>query len=163
MPITPFHLGPSCWIGLVFFKILDFPTFLVASVIVDVEPFIILIFNLGFPVHRFFHTFLGGSIAAVFAAVVLYFLRDKIKKIMVFFKLAQESSFKKILLTSFAGVYFHLFLDSFLNYDMKPFYPCENNPLLGLFSFEQIYIFCSLSFLAGFLLYLIRLAVDRPR
>jgi len=158
MPITPFHWGPSSWIGLLLFRILDFSTFLVASVIVDIEPFYLLLFNLGYPYHRFFHTFLGGSIAAVLTAIVLYLLRNQIKKIMAILRLVQESSFKKILWTSFAGVYLHIFLDSFINIDMKPFYPLEINPFLGVFSAPQIYTFCGISFFAGILLYLVRLA-----
>lgn len=157
MPITPFHLGPSSWIGLTLFKILDFPAFIVGSVIVDLEPFFIIIFNLGPPFHRFFHTILGGSLAAILTAIVLYILRTETKKIMAVFKLVQNSSFKKILFSSFAGVYFHVLLDSFLNNEVKPFYPFENNPFLRLVSTKQMYIFSGLSFLVGILIYLIRL------
>ena len=163
MPFTPFHWGPSSWIGLMLFKILDFPTLLIASVIVDIEPFCVLFFNLDYPLHGFFHSFLGGSIVAVLTAIVLYRLRDRIKKIMVTFKLVQASSFKKILWTSFFGVYFHLLLDAFLYKDMKPFYPFQNNPFLGLFSSHQIYLFCGLSFLVGILFYLIRLVIIKTR
>jgi len=159
MPFTPFHWGPSSWIGLMLFKIFDFPTLLIASVIVDIEPFCVLFFNLDYPLHGFFHSFLGGSIVAVLIAIVLYRLRHRIKKIMATFKLVQDSSFKKILRTSFFGVYFHLLLDAFLYKDMKPFYPFQNNPFLGLFSSQQIYLFCSLSFLVGILFYLVKLLI----
>ena len=159
MPFTPFHWGPSSWIGLILFKIFDFPTLLVASVIVDIEPICVLFFNLNYPLHGFFHSFLGGSILAILTAIILYLLKDNIKKIMVIFKLTQDSSFKKILWTSFFGVYSHLLLDSFLYREVKPFYPFEGNPFLGLFSFQQIYLFCGLSFLVGILFYLIRLAI----
>lgn len=158
MPLTPFHWGPSSWIGLLLFKIFDFPTLFIASVIVDIEPFCILFFSLNYPLHGFFHSFLGGSILAALTAIILYLLKAKIKKMMAIFKLAQDSSFKKILWTSFFGVYFHLLLDAFIHRDMKPFYPLESNPLLGLFSSSQIYLFCSLSFLLGILVYLFRLA-----
>lgn len=159
MPFTPFHFGPSSWIGLILFKIFDFSTLLIASVIVDIEPFCVLFLNLDYPFHGFFHSFLGGSIVAVLTAKILYYLKDKIKKIMAILKLAQDSSFNKILWTSFFGVYFHLLLDAFLYKDMKPFYPFENNPFFGLFSLQQIYLFCSLSFLVGILFYLVRLAI----
>jgi len=159
MPFTPFHWGPSSWIGLLLFKIFDFPTLLIASVIVDFEPFCVFVFNAPWPLHGFLHTFLGGSIVAILTAIILYSLRKPIKRVMAVFKLAQDSSFKKILWTSFFGVYFHLLLDSFLYREMNPFYPFEGNPLLGLFSSPQIYLFCSVSFLVGILLYLIRLAV----
>lgn len=158
MPLTPFHWGPSSWIGLALFKIFDFATLMVASVIVDIEPLAVLFFNLNYPLHGFFHSFLGGSIAAILTAVVLYFLRNQIKKITAIFKLAQDSSFRKILATSFFGVYFHILLDSFLYPGMNPFYPSNINPFLGLFSIPQVYLFCGLSFLIGILTYLIKFA-----
>jgi len=159
MPFMPFHWGPSSWIGLLLFKIFDFPTLLIASVIVDIEPFFIFVFNQPWHLHGFLHSFLGGSIIAFFTAIILYLSRTKIKKVMTFFKLAQTSSFKKILWTSFFGVYFHILLDSFLYTDIKPLYPLENNPFLDLFSSQQVYLFCGLSFLIGILFYLIRLAM----
>jgi len=163
MPFTPFHWGPSSWIGLLLFKIFDFPTLLVASVIVDIEPFCVFIFNAPWPLHGFLHSFLGGSIMAILTAIILYLLRKPIKKVMAIFRLAQDSSFKKILWTSFFGVYFHLLLDSFLYREMNPFYPLEGNLFFGLFSSQQIYLFCSLSFLVGILFYLIRLVIIRRK
>ena len=65
MPVTPLHLGPSLWIGLILFKFLDFMSFLLASVIVDVEPFLVMFFGLRYPLHGFFHSFVGGSIVAI--------------------------------------------------------------------------------------------------
>ncbi|MFW9990322.1 MAG: hypothetical protein ACFFC3_16900, partial [Candidatus Odinarchaeota archaeon] len=62
MPFTPYHLGPGLFIGLLFLSFIDFPTFLIASVIVDIEPFFVLYFNLDYPYHGFFHSFLGGTI-----------------------------------------------------------------------------------------------------
>ena len=163
MPLTPFHWGPSSWIGLILFKIFDFSTLLVASVIVDIEPFCVFVFNAPWPLHGFLHSFLGGSIAAILTAIILYLLRKPIKKVMAIFRLAQDSSFKKILWTSFFGVYFHLLLDSFLYREMNPLYPLKGNPFFGLFSSQQIYLFCSLSFLVGILFYLIRLAIIRRK
>lgn len=159
MPFTPYHLGPSSWIGLVFFRVFDFSTLLISSVIVDIEPLCVLVFNLNYPLHGFFHSFLGGSVAAILTSIILYLLKGEIKKIMAIFKLAQDSSFKKILWTSFFGIYFHILLDSPLYRDIRPFYPMRNNPLYGLFSSQQIYFFCSLSFLLGILLYLFRLLI----
>ncbi len=161
MPVTPFHWGPSSVIGLLLFKIFDFPTLLIASVIVDIEPFSVLFFNLNYPLHGFFHSFLGGSILAILTAIVFYIFKGKIKKIMAIFKLAQDSSFKKILWTSFFGVYFHIFLDSFTHEEMKPFYPFKTNPSLGLFSLSQLYFFCGLLLLVGILFYLFKLIIKK--
>ena len=159
MPFTPFHWGPSSWIGLILFKIFDFSTLLVASIIVDIEPFCVFAFNAPWPLHGFLHSFLGGSIAAILTAIILFLLRKPIKRVMAILKLSQDSSFKKILWTSFFGVYSHLLLDSFLYREMNPFYPLESNPFFGLFSSQQIYLFCGLSFLVGISFYLIRLVI----
>lgn len=48
MPLTPFHLGPALLLGLIFLRYVDFPTFLVANVIVDIEPMFIMLFNLDY-------------------------------------------------------------------------------------------------------------------
>ena len=42
MPFTPFHLGPALGFGLPLRNYLHVPTFLVASILVDVEPFVVL-------------------------------------------------------------------------------------------------------------------------
>ena len=163
MPFTPYHWGPSSWIGLLLFRIFDFSTLLISSVIVDIEPPSVLVLNLNYPFHGFFHSFVGGSVVAILTSIVLYLLKGKIKKIMAIFRLAQDSSFKKILWTSFFGVYFHILLDAPLYSDIKPFYPMRNNPLYGLFSSQQIYLFCSLSFLLGILFYLLRLLIVKRK
>lgn len=157
MPFTPLHLGPSSWIGLLLFRKLNFPTLLIASVIVDIEPFFVLLFNMPHPLHGFLHTFLGSSILAILIAIICYFLKNPIQEIMKFFKLSQNSSFKKILSTSFFGIYFHILLDTFLYEEMNPFYPFLGNPLFNLFSSNQVYLFCTFSFLIGTILYLIKL------
>jgi len=163
MPFTPYHWGPSSWIGLLLFRIFDFSTLLISSVIVDIEPLCVLVFNLNYPLHGFFHSFLGGSVVAILTSIVLYLLKGKVKKIMTVFKLAQDSSFKKILWTSFFGIYFHILLDSPLYGDIRPFYPVKSNPLYGLFSSQQIYLFCSLSFSLGILFYLFRLLIIKRK
>ncbi|MCK4239253.1 MAG: hydrolase, partial [Candidatus Lokiarchaeota archaeon] len=75
MPLTPFHLGPGLLIGLILLNFIDFPTFLIASVIVDVEPFIVILFDLDYPLHGFCHSFLGGTIIAFLLAAVMSKIR----------------------------------------------------------------------------------------
>jgi hypothetical protein len=158
MPFTPFHWGPSSWIGLLGFRYLNLAAFLIASVIVDVEPFCVLVFNLNYPLHGFLHSFLGGTTVAIILSVILYRLRQPLNKIMNTIKLSQNSSFGIILLSCLSGVYFHVFLDAFLYTDIKPFYPTQMNPLYGWVSSQLMYLFCGASFLLGGLLYAVRLS-----
>jgi len=133
---------------------------LIASVIPDIEPFCILLFDLSGPSHGFFHSYVGSSILAVLVAVIVYLLRNVLTKIMLKFQVSQKSSFKKILFTSFAGAYSHVFLDSLLYHHMNPLYPLKGNAFVGLIpdiADMAVYGFCSVSFILGIILYLYKI------
>ena len=163
MPFTPFHLGPALFFGLLLSVAFDLPTLLVASVIPDLEPFYVMYFHVsGYPLHGFFHSYLGSSILALLVVFIVYPLRGLLSRIMVAFRIPQKSSFKKILFTSFVGVYFHVFLDSFLYPEMMPFYPSQGNPFIDTLSaygsYSVIYGFCSITALLGIALYFYKIS-----
>lgn len=60
MPFTPFHLGPAIFFGMLLRRNMHMPTFIVANVILDVEPLLVLILGLKYPLHGYFHTFIIG-------------------------------------------------------------------------------------------------------
>jgi len=158
MPFTPFHLGPGLLFGLLFLSFIDFPTFLVANVIVDVEPFLVLALNLDYPLHGFFHSFFGGTLVAVPLALVMYKIRNSLSPLMSFFRLEQKVSFKRILAAALSGVYIHILLDSRGYTDIQPFYPSTINPFLttGMLAGLDSYIFCIWSFVGAAIVYIIR-------
>jgi len=158
MPITPFHLGPALLFGLVLSRAFYLPALLVASVIPDLEPFYVMYFHVsGYPLHGFFHSYLGSSIFAFSVTLIVYPFRGLLDRIMAAFHIPQKSSFKKILFTSFVGVYLHVFLDSFLYEEMMPFYPLQGNPFINILSFYDsyrvVYGFCSITAILGVIVY----------
>ena len=156
MPFTPFHLGPSLLIGLIFFPYLFLPSILLGSIIVDLEPLTFLILDL--PVlHLFFHTFLGATIMAILGAVVFYLLRGVLEKILAVFLLPQTASPVKITAASLIGAYSHIILDGILYPEMQPFWPILGNPFLGLASSSTIYLFCVLCFIIAIPIYIIQI------
>jgi len=163
VPFTPFHLGPGLLFGLLVLSCVDLPTFLVASVVIDIEPLLVLYLNLDYPVHGYLHTFLGGTIVAFLLAFAMSRLRGTLSPLMSFLKLERKTSFRSILLASVFGIYLHILLDSPLYSDIRPFYPIEANPLLGhgMFVGFEIYTFCVLSLLGGALVCAARLAFAR--
>ena len=171
MPFTPFHLGPGLLFGLLLLSYVDFPTFLVASVIVDIEPFLVLTLDLNYPLHGFLHSFLGGTLLAFLLAAAVSKLRSAFSPLLSFLKLEQKLSFKSILSASLFGVYLHILLDSPVYSDIRPFYPFDFNPFLSnsMFISFEVYTLCTLSFICGAVIYAIRLvfrrrtAVNRPR
>ena len=154
MPFTPFHLGPGLLFGLLFLSFIDFPTFLVASCIVDVEPFLVLIFRLNYPLHGFFHSLIGGTLVVVSLSLVMYRIRDKLTSLLSFFKIEQRVSFKKILVAAFSGIFLHILLDSLIYWDIEPFFPSNFNPLLNNGIFDEPYIFCIWCFVGAIITYM---------
>ena len=145
MPFTAFHLGPALLIGIILFPFLDLAALLICSVIVDLEPFYVIFFARGLPLHGFFHTFLGGTIVAIIIAIILWITRGLVQELLLIFRVEQKSSFVKILYTSLFSVNFHIFLDSIFHADMQPFYPLIINPFYGLISqtiINQLYLIC---------------------
>jgi len=163
MPFTPFHLGPGLLLGLLLLSYIDFPTFLVASVIVDIEPFLVLTLDLNYPLHGFLHSFLGGTLLAFLLAAAMSQVRSSLLPLMSFFKLEQKLSFKSVLSASLFGVYLHILLDSPLYSDIRPFFPFDSNPLLShsMFIGFEVYTLCVLSFIGGAVIYAIRFSRRR--
>ncbi len=161
MPFTPFHFGPGLLIGLLFLSFIDFPTFLIASVIVDIEPFLVLTFNLDYPLHGFFHSFLGGTIIALILTVIMTKGRKFFTPILSFFKIEQETSFKRILFASLLGIYIHILLDSPIYTDIQPFFPLDFNPFYRSTSLPGLLetMICVWCFIAGLIIYIIGLIV----
>lgn len=161
MPLTPNHLGPGILFGIVFLSFLDLPTFLIASVIVDIEPILVLYLHLDAPLHGFFHSFLGGTIIGLILTGIMTLLRKLFTPVMSFFKLEQERSFIKILMASLLGIYIHILFDALMHTDIKPFYPLNFNPFLGYSSELGVSatMICEYFFLAGLTAYMIRLII----
>lgn len=142
MPFTPFHLGSALFFGMILR--LNLLTFIIANVILDIEPFIVLLFGLKYPLHGFFHTFIGASIVA--ALLSLFMSKALLKTINI----------QKIVISSFLGVYSHIILDSPLYSDIKPFYPLSYNPFYNVLSMSEVYNLCVFLFILGIVIYLLR-------
>ena len=165
MPLTPFHLGPALLLGLIFLKYVDLPTFLVANVIVDIEPMFIMLFNLDLTHHQFLHTFLGGTIVALILTWIMNKIRLKISPLLTLFKIEQKPSLRSILIASLSGIYIHILLDFRMHLDIKPFYPLDANPFLNASNSSAlgIYMLCIWSFIIGLIVYAVRIILIKRK
>ena len=158
MPLTPFHWSVVL-VGLVFFDVFYIPALAISSVIMDVEPayYLFISPSIDGTLHGFFHTYFGASLIALAVGFVLVRFRSKMDLIMRFFRIEQNISSVKIYLSSFLAAYSHIFLDSFMHADMKPFWPFVGNPFLGLVDVSMIYLISGLAFIPIIVLYIWRL------
>ena len=159
MPFTPFHLGPALFFGFLLLNYLDFPTFVLANVILDIEPLLVLTFNLNFRAHGFFHSFLGGTLVAFLLVAVMSKVREHFSSLLSFFKIDRKTSFLRILIASLSGVYLHILLDARMHQDIQPFYPLDINPFLNCSTVAgfDVYLFCIWCFIGAAIIYGVRL------
>jgi len=142
MPYTPYHFGPSGFVGLVFKKYIDIPVFVLANVAVDAEVLVIGLLGLGRPVHRYSHTLLIGMAVGAVWALAAYPLRRLFKKIMTILRLPYQTSLRKMLVSSILGVWLHVLIDSVYHYDVRLFWPSKIKPLYELLTKQQVKTLC---------------------
>lgn len=92
MPFTPFHLGPGLGLGLPLRKHLHAPTFLLASVIVDVEPFLVFFLGLRYPLHGYLHTFLLAIPIGLLLGYIMFLLEKFLQPLYKTFLLEAGNS-----------------------------------------------------------------------
>jgi len=110
VPLTPFHLGPGLFFGMLSFRFLDLTAFLLGSIVLDVEPFFAFITgNLGQP-HHYFTSFLGGILGAIVVLIIVVIFKKQIIKWFDKVRLAQNSSNLSIFFGGLFGAGFMSYL-----------------------------------------------------
>jgi membrane-bound metal-dependent hydrolase YbcI (DUF457 family) len=165
MPFTPYHFGPSGFIGLVFGKWIDLPVFVLANVVVDVEVLLVEMLGLGWPVHRYCHTLLIGAVIGAIWGVAAYPLRHLFKKMMRVFYIPYKTSLRKMVISGVLGVWLHVLIDGAYHSDVRVFWPHKTiwlqQVMHGRITREQIETICILFFIAAFVVYILAVTVFR--
>jgi membrane-bound metal-dependent hydrolase YbcI (DUF457 family) len=157
MPITPFHFGPGAAFHALSPRHVSFLAFCAANVIMDVEPLYYIVTN-QFPLHRFFHTYVGASIVLV-ATLALFLGAFKLASLV---PLPNVFSWKQLTVRQVAigaalGSYSHIVLDSLMHADIQPFWPfSESNPLLRAVSLGTLHWACLAAGITGLVILGIR-------
>jgi membrane-bound metal-dependent hydrolase YbcI (DUF457 family) len=153
MPFTPYHLGPSGCVALALRKYIDVPVFVLANVVIDLEPGIVLFFRLDYPHHGYCHTFVFGTVIGLMWGLVGYAARNPLRWLMKLFGLSYQTSLGKALLSGLLGIWFHILIDSFCWGDIRPFWPSNANPLSNLTTLNTVCLLCAISFVPAIALY----------
>ncbi len=156
MPLTPFHLGPCFLIGLLFPRHVNMAALLLASVAIDIEPIYCVLNDC--QLHGILHSYVGAaafSLAVV--AVLIYISRGQLRRLSEWLGHAQDYSPKSIIAGTLVGTWSHVLLDSFMHFDVTPFWPVLENPFLRIIDNGTVYLITVIGFVAGAGLYFFRL------
>ena len=172
MPFTPFHFGPGLFGKTLVSRHFSWSAFIASQVIIDFETLYFLI-QRTYPIHRFFHTFVGAFIAAWTTVVILVLIRNVLHKLEPALagyidrlrpSLTSEFSTTGLIIGALAGGLSHPLLDGIMHPDVHPFAPWSDaNPFLGVISVEYLHLSCLLLGLIGFILEAMRLRRERTR
>ncbi len=150
MPFTPFHFGPGAALHTVAPKHVSFLAFCSANILIDIEPLYYMLTH-QYPLHRFFHTYVGATIIMVLTALI-FMLSLKLASRLKLPNLFHWQSLKPIpiWLGAAAGSYSHIVLDSVMHSDIAPLSPfSETNALYQLVPLRELHLFCVFSALAA--------------
>jgi len=130
MPLTPFHLGPGLFLGSLSSKFLNLWAILFGSIVIDIEPMVLLIVNPCYhcPHHGFFHSILGAIFGSLILSAILWKFKERLNQISLRFKISQSFSFKNLYFSSLIAWLIHIFLDNLCHFDVYPFWPSHFKP-----------------------------------
>ena len=157
MPFTPLHLGPALFFGISLRSYIHAPTFILANVILDVEPFLVLVTSADYPLHGYLHTFIAAVGVGLLIAFAMFLLEGRLKPLYKSLRLETDRTLgkSKFMLAGVSGTTLHVLFDAPLYGDIRPFYPIAANPLRGLASSSEIYSACVWMGIAGIAFWLV--------
>ena len=159
MPLTPLHLGPALLVALLAYPLLDLPTLLVASAVLDLEPLIIMLLGLNQPLHGQYHSLTLGTLVALTVALAMHLLRRYTEPYMVRLRLSQPPDIRAYVASAVLGVWMHVAMDAFMYSDLTLLYPLQVNPMLGLLSSSTVVNICLVSYPLAVIVYLLRITL----
>lgn len=120
------------------------PTFMLANVIIDVEPLLVLTLGVGYPLHGYLHTFLSAFFLGLLLGSTMFLLERPFRTLYKAFLLetGRDLKPKSFMLAGATGTMLHVLLDSPLYDDIRPLYPLAANPFYDPGSALLVYSLC---------------------
>jgi hypothetical protein len=151
MPFTPFHFGPGAAVKAAMPRHFSFTMFCFAQIVTDFETAYYFLRG-EYPLHRWFHTYLGATLVAACCVLVG---RPICQAALRAWSLWRNAPFKRCfpitdrisvasaVISAFIGTYSHVFLDSIMHADVEPFNPFSTqNPLYRIISLFTLHALC---------------------
>ncbi len=135
MPVTPFHFGAGLAAKGAAPQRFGFFAFCAANVFMDLEPLYYMLAR-QFPLHRFFHTFVGSALIGLLTVLLFSSLGWVDQKLRLNLnRLKGEFHAPAVWWGALSGAFSHVLLDSLVHADVHPFAPfIQINPFVGFLS-----------------------------
>ena len=170
MPVTPFHIVAGVIVKSSKPNYFSWTVFALANVLIDTEAVYYFLIS-GIPQHKYFHTWIGATVILILCALLgkylcqwwlwiwnNIFLNTRYFPYLKNFKSKTKIDPISAWIGATVGAYSHIILDSFVNLDMRPYFPfSDKNHLLGLISLQSTYYLCIGLFILGMLIYFLSL------
>jgi len=171
MPFTPFHFGPAAALKAVAPAHFSFTVFCYSQVVTDLESGFYLLRG-EYPVHRFFHTYVGATVVGLACALTGRPLSQlALRAWQAWFPAPMTGLFGRSITTSwpvaflsaFLGTFSHVFLDSIMHRDIMPLSPfTTSNPMLHLVGLPLLHLLCFVLGVVGVLVLPFRVPRNDP-
>ena len=143
MPLTPFHFGPGGAIHVLAPQRISFLAFCVSNVLTDCET-LYFILSRQYPLHRFFHTYVGAAVMAVLTVQLFVAAKLLARPLRLPNALRwRDLTVLPVAAGAVIGTFSHVLLDSIMHPDVRPFAPLSDaNPLLRIIPLELLHMAC---------------------
>lgn len=156
MPFTPYHFGPALLLGVTLRRWFHWPTLIVTSLVIDVEPLLALTVLRGYPVHGYLHTFLGSFVGGSLVGLLMHSIDGPFKRIYHGLALVERDlGLKNYLTAGVIGWSVHILYDAPLYYEMMPLYPLQGNPFYESLPYSLLHALNVAFLCAGVAVYLV--------
>ncbi len=155
MPITPLHFGINGTVSSVLSSKIDIISCILANVLLDIQPFLVIFFGLNIELHGISHSLLFGVAACL---LFFTFYGVIVKKIFHIKKPLSAYIFGGVI-----GGILHIILDSFYHSDVRPFYPFSNTNFAYLGMADKIVLLCLIGYITFFIALTIRFYLKKVR
>lgn len=167
MPFTPLHMGPGMVVKAAMPRHFSIIVFGATQIAIDIEVLRYLMRG-DYPLHGFWHTYLGATIVAIGFGVIGKPISQWIKRMWnclapkskaIDLSAAVPTTWTASLSGAFIGLYSHILLDSLYHTDIMPLQPFSNtNHLRGYMSPYTLDILCVAAGIIGLIWFFTRQA-----
>lgn len=142
MPITPLHFGINGTVSSILPSRIDIISCILANVLLDVQPFLVIFFGLNIGLHGISHSLLFGIIACL---LFFTFYGTIVKKMFHIGRPLSAYIFGGVL-----GGILHIILDSFYHSDVRLFYPFSNINFAYFDMSDEVILLCLIGYITFF-------------